>query len=368
MNILILTGKFGMGHCSVASTLKQDIEDRYIDANVSVHDIFECISPKYYNIIYKFYGLMINKASLIYNAHYKFTYSNKKSNLIFQNYFIAKIEKLIDEKNADMIICTLPFCSEIISAYKKKRGSDLPLITCITDVTTHVEWISPNTDAYIVPSYSIKMKLISKGVPRDIIYVNGIPVKKQFRNINRNNVIEGNERDKRLLIMGGGLGIIQLKNDFIKKINGLNNVKTTIITGNNTKLYNELINKYENIEVIGYTDKVYKYMGQADIIISKAGGVTLFEAINAELPILVIRPFIGQEIDNAHFIENEKMGEIIWNKSEDVYIKVKNLINNKLKLKSMSLNMKKLKQTFKCDITKDIINKFLPNKVMYEVL
>ncbi|MCY6371483.1 MGDG synthase family glycosyltransferase [Clostridium ganghwense] len=368
MNILILTGKFGMGHYSVANTLKQDIEDRYIDTNVSVHDIFECITPKYYNAIYDAYTVMINKASSIYNACYKFTYNNKKSNLVFENYFINKIEKLIDDTNADMVISTLPFCSQIISAYKKNGGRDLPLITCITDVGAHQEWINFNTDAYIVPSNSTKMELISKGVPSDIIYIGGIPVKKQFRKFTRNNRMKQNQKEKRLLIMGGGLGIIQLKDEFMERINQLNNVKTTIITGNNTKLYNELLNKYENIEVIGYTDEVYKYMGQADLIISKAGGVTLFETISAELPIVVIRPFLGQEINNAYFVENKRIGEIIWDKSANIPERIESLINDELKLKSMSLNMKSLKESFICDITKDIIDKFFANNVIHEVL
>lgn len=53
----------------------------------------------------------------------------------------------------------------------------------------------------------------------------------------------------------------------------------------------KLYGKYDNIEIIGYCDNVHKYMQDAYIIISKAGGITLFESIYAQLPLLVICPF-----------------------------------------------------------------------------
>ena len=36
MNILILTGKFGMGHYSAAEAIKQEIEENYKDINVNI--------------------------------------------------------------------------------------------------------------------------------------------------------------------------------------------------------------------------------------------------------------------------------------------------------------------------------------------
>ena len=32
----------------------------------------------------------------------------------------------------------------------------MPLITCITDVTSHPEWINRNTDYYLVPSGEVR--------------------------------------------------------------------------------------------------------------------------------------------------------------------------------------------------------------------
>jgi UDP-N-acetylglucosamine:LPS N-acetylglucosamine transferase len=54
-------------------------------------------------------------------------------------------------------------------------------------------------------------------------------------------------------------------------------VRTTIIAGNNRKLFEKLQGRFRNIEVVGFTEKVYEYMQRADLVLSKPGGITLFE-------------------------------------------------------------------------------------------
>jgi processive 1,2-diacylglycerol beta-glucosyltransferase len=55
------------------------------------------------------------------------------------------------------------------------------------------------------------------------------------------------------------------------------------------------------IKVFGYVDDVPQLMAAADFIVSKAGGVTLAEALAAELPIICFGSLPGQEARNARF-------------------------------------------------------------------
>lgn len=54
--------------------------------------------------------------------------------------------------------------------------------------------------------------------------------------------------------MGGGLGLMPRKDSFYEALNALPGVHTTILTGKNQKLYDRLAGKYENIEVVAFTD------------------------------------------------------------------------------------------------------------------
>ena len=122
---------------------------------------------------------------------------------------------------------------------------------------------------------------------------------------------------RRLLVMGGGLGLMPRKDSFYEALNALPNTDTTIITGRNQKLYDRLAGKYPHIEVVGFTDRVYEYMAQADLVLTKPGGITLFESIFSELPMLAWEPFLEQEKLNARFLVKRGLGRVAAKEPEE---------------------------------------------------
>ncbi|WP_346930858.1 glycosyltransferase [Clostridium sp.] len=358
MKILILTGKFGMGHYSVSKSLCEEIKSKYPNVSVVIKDVFDYALPTYSNTIYKAFNVMVNKGSIFYNQVYKIT-ENRKYNMnpMFLRYFLPKLDKLVKDVEPNIIISTLPFCSQIISRYKMKYNPSLPLITCITDISSHSEWINENTNCYLVGSNSLKKDLILKGVPENKIFINGIPVKEEFKKTITNN----SSNEKQILIMGGGLGLLPKSLEFYNQLNSLENVKTTVITGNNTEIYNMLHDKYENINVLGYTDEVYKYMQQADLILSKPGGITLFESIFSETPLIAFKPFLQQEINNTNFILNNGIGKVLETSPDKCFDKIKKIIYDDTILNVLSNNIKNLKRQFDCTVIEKVLLTLEPN-------
>ena len=66
--------------------------------------------------------------------------------------------------------------------------------------------------------------------------------------------------------------------------------------------------RISHIQVIGYTSQVWDYMEKADLIVTKPGGITLFEAIFAQVPILAWPPTLQQECNNARWMCEMGMG------------------------------------------------------------
>ena len=353
MNVLILTGKFGMGHYSVSEAINEEIKSKCSDINVDIVDILEYLMPKTSKVIYSSFNVLVTKWSNLYNFinSNNEDYNIKTFNYLFEN----KIDKLFIEYKPDLVISTLPISSQYISKYKSIKKLNIPLFTFITDISSHSEWIYKNTDFYCVGDYSIKEDLIKKGIDEEKIFVTGIPVKQQFKN---NTVSLHKNRLKEVLIMGGGLGLIPFKEEVFESLNNERNIKTTIITGNNKKMYDYIKGKYKNIVVVGYTDTISEYMKKADLIISKSGGITLFEAIHSEVPIYVIEPFLVQEIKNAQYIEREKIGKVIWKKNFYIEKDIIELINNDVAVLEMKRNMKKIKEKLRQEEIINIIEKF----------
>ena len=340
MNVLVLTGRFGMGHFSAAKTLAEEICAQFDDVNVTVQDIFDYTIGTAADKLYSAYALLADKGAPIYNLYYKLGENQRGAvRPPFYHYFAAKLVQLMDAAQPDLIVSTLPFCSQLVSRYKERGHSDIPLITCITDVSSHREWINPHTNVYLVACDSIRQSLIEKGVSPERILISGSPVKEQFHS-----ALRAPRTGKRLLIMGGGLGLLPKKDSFYDALDQLPGVRTTILTGHNQRLYQRLSGRYEHIEVVGFTDRVWEYMEQADLMLTKPGGITVFESLFAELPLLLWEPFLQKEKNNARFLLRSGLARAAAKEPEECLAAIQGLLYDDRTLSEMSARMRARKR------------------------
>ncbi len=302
MNILILTGKFGMGHLSAANALREQLgQDGH---RADVVDLFEYALPERASAMYWWFNVLVTYGGVFYNIYHDLTANDSGDDR--GDDLLEGLDRLLDEYEPDVVVSTHPICSAAMARYKEEGPSDLPLVTCVTDVTCHSEWIHPGTDCYLVAEEAVYQGLIAKGVAPDTVVVSGIPVSERFRPAHKDDTAHRRE----LLIMGGGLGLMPRRDSFYQALNALPGVRTTILVGRNEKLFQRLNGRYENIEVVPFTTEVEKYMARAHLMLSKPGGITCFEAIAARLPILAWQPFLKQEQENANFLVRRGMARI----------------------------------------------------------
>ena len=341
MKMLILTGKFGMGHYSASQSLRQQLLSAFHGARVEVVDLFAYAMPGASEGLYKAFHLLVTYGHGLFNTYYRLSErlpADTRSPL--DRPMLDKLAVLLEEDGPDAVIATHPICAGLVSRYKEETGADLPLITCVTDLSTHNEWLHRRTDAYLVGSPEIRERLAEKGVPVERIHVTGIPVREEFRAISHRQ--GGGER--RLLIMGGGLGLLPRKDAFYEALNDLPGVRTTILTGRNQRLYERLSGRYEHIEVVGFTDRVWEYMERADLMLTKPGGITVFESIFAELPLLLWEPFLQQEKNNARFLLRAGLARSAAKETEECLAAIQGLLYDDRALEEMSRRMRERKR------------------------
>ncbi len=344
MNILILTGKFGMGHWSAAQSLRQQLLASHSGTTVEVMDFPAYALPNLSGLLYKFFNLMVSHGRHIFNLYYRATGKGRPNiHPPFEGIFLDRLTELLDQKRPDVVIATHPLCAQLVSRLKEKAGEeqnplDLPLITCVTDVSTHPEWINCNTDCYLVPSGEVRRSLVSCGVDPGLVCVTGIPVREEFRHLSRHR--EGKERE--LLIMGGGLGLLPKDPAFYEALNRIPHTHTIIVTGHNRRLYKRLLGKWENIQVEGYVGQVWDYMARADLIVSKPGGITLFEAIFARVPILTWPPTLQNERNNARWMEEKGIGWVAG--SDNCAGEIQEILLDRARLSAAAYHMECLRR------------------------
>ena len=331
MEILILTGKFGMGHWSAALSIQEQLEREGHQAQVV--DFFAYALPETAPALYRGFNLLVTYGGGIYNLFHRMK-RNAEGEAPLASQFTRRLAGLLAVTRPDVVVSTHPVCSGVVARYKAERTSALPLVTCVTDITSHSEWIHPGTDRYLVAGEDVKTALVRKGVDAERVTVTGIPVRAQF-----SSELRRMDGPRQLLIMGGGLGLMPRKDSFYEALNALPGVHTTILTGKNQKLYDRLAGKYENIEVVAFTDRVYEYMGRAHLMLSKPGGITTFEAIAAQLPMLAWEPFLEQERENARFLVAHGLGRVVPKDEEDCLAAIRACIHDDVLLERMSAAM-----------------------------
>lgn len=337
MNILILTGRFGMGHNSAAAAVKEHLLIENPLNKVTIIDFFDYMYPKLNRTIYAGFDFLVGKCHHLYNMLNDA--AAKHTGIPLEKTIIKKIDTLLSDTQADMIISVLPICSQYISAYKKMFGNRIVLSTCITDIDVHKEWLASENDLYFVGAESTRDYLISCGVDENKVVISGIPVRAVFKG--RQKV---HNTKKEILIMGGGLGLIPHIDRFLAELERNEDINITIITGHNKKLYNKLSHKHGSLNIIRYTNEVAAYLSKADLIITKAGGITLFESIHSQTPMFVINPFLSQEIGNAKYIVENNIGKVIWDHKADIAAAIIELISDNESLCNMRRNMQMIQE------------------------
>lgn len=353
MNILILTGKFGMGHWAASQSLRQQLLSGFPDAEVTVIDFPAYAMPGVSDVMYKSFQLLVSYGSPLFNTYYKATsLGHPDARPPFEDLFLDKLTELLYQYRPDAVIATHPLCAQIVSRLKEKNKYrlDLPLITCVTDVSSHPEWINRNTDCYLVPSREVLESLAEKGVNPAKICVTGIPVRQEFHKLPRRQ--KGTYR--KLLIMGGGLGLLPTSDTFYQELNSIPDIHVTIITGRNERLLRRLRGRWENIEVIGYTDRVWEYMKEADMIVTKPGGITLFESIFAQVPIFTWQPSLCQEKNNARWLVQMGIGWVA--EHDNCAGEIRTILQDEKKLTQAAVCMGKLREQLEEDGLNRIIS------------
>ena len=328
MKILIVYASAGTGHRRAAEALykellkKKDIEVNLIDALDYTNLLFKYFYSHGYKFlivrlphIWGFLFYLTNNAIFNRLTTYPRTVINNLNSFRLK-YFLVSL-------NPDVIISTHFFANGVIDHLRKKHKINSRLISIITDFNAHRFWISRGVDKYIVATQRTKEDLLSKGITDEKIEVLGIPVDPVFLgDLNRQRLAQKFSLRKDIftvLLATGTIGIGPLK-DLVDILR--NQIQILVVCGNNKKLFNELKKEESNnLKVFGLVDNIHELMAVSDILIIKAGGLTISEALVAKLPMIFLPLVPGQEEFNARVLSVYKAGVIAGN-----LIKIKNLI------------------------------------------
>jgi UDP-N-acetylglucosamine:LPS N-acetylglucosamine transferase/predicted metal-dependent phosphoesterase TrpH len=318
--ILILTAGFGDGHNAAARSLRDAIEFLDENSRAEVLDLFADSYGAFNTLARKTYLGMVQYAPSLWGGIYS----------MLENPFVEKqlgsfprlqvmLEKILNETQPDCVVSTYPVYGHVIKKIFNSHERPFKFITIVTDsITINSSWFRAPSDYYCVANDASADVLLKAGVAEGQIKALGFPVNPIFAdNPDKLPQPAGNEPRRVLYIINTGK---KKAGKAVDRLLELENVHLTITAGRDPELRAKLIERTrdfgDRVKVLGWTNQMPELMMSHHLVISKAGGATVQEAIAARCPMIVNQVIPGQEEGNAELITKFNLGAVVEKNKE----------------------------------------------------
>lgn len=312
--ILIVTAAFGEGHNSAARNLALALDAA--GAITQVADPCQLGAPRMTAMVNRGYRYVTNHFPQIWAKIYR---STDRCDLSKQQSYPVSLaetalEKLISDFQPDAIVSTYPLYPYFLTRILRKSGKKTAVYVVVTDsIEINAAWLRGECDRWLVTDSFTRDVMIRAGLPPEKIIDTGFPVNPAF---SQQNPLECGVSCDPFRILYFPTAKVSLVFSHGKALlDASPAVKLTIVLGRNVRqLYtraHELKKAYPGrVRLIGWTRRVPQLLNSHHLVVGKAGGATVHEAIAARCPMLIHHLVPGQEEGNLRLLETLGAGNL----------------------------------------------------------
>ena len=322
--VLILTAGYGEGHNSAARALQCAFNERPgVDAELV--DLFALRAPRLNLVSRRAYLKLINTAPKIWSAIYRWLDRSPRVPPLFRTLGSHRrlLGRLIAEKQPVAICSTYPVYAWLLNELRREGQIFCPHYTIVTDaLTINSLWYRTPSDGWFVTDHDSAAFLRDRGVPAGRVHVSGFPVAPAFadRPTAWQPPETGAAAPFRVLFMINSDRRHALP--IARALLAHGDWQVTFTAGRDAALQRELQTLAAGApapaEILGWTDRIPELLMTHHAVISKAGGATTQESINALCPMLVCQIVPGQEEGNYELIRRHDAGALAESPAEIV--------------------------------------------------
>ena len=297
LKILIMSAPIGSGHRMAAAALEEALL-RLENVEVVQGNVFDFFPSWLGTAFLKFYGNVLRFCPSLYAFSYR--WSNQGGGSLWMRNLINSVllhlgKGFIAGVKPDVVFSTHATPTGIFSQYKQKYDNGLRLGVVVTDFTVHRWLVCPDVDAYFVAD-----EILSGQIGENKkVYAFGIPVRASFAEQKDLAAVRKEVRKSFgwpadafiCLLAGGGGGMLPMEEIVGSLCNHkYENIHVVAVAGHNDGLRKKLetlqkgfakkrSDSASSLTVLGFTDSMPQLMQAADVVITKAGGVSLAECL-----------------------------------------------------------------------------------------
>ena len=312
--ILILTAGFGEGHNSAALNLQRALKPR---ATTLCADPCALGAPWVTRQLQNLYRKITTHAPWLWRKIYDSTERQdfSKKRLPFMRKPEEKLRELILEFKPDAILSTYPLYPYFIERIFDQGIARVPVFTIVTDsIAINAAWRKAPTDFWLVTDQHTKDALVQQGLPEHQIIDTGFPVDPHFADLQP---VSPEDTLKPLRI----LYFPTPKKPHVRRVSrellestGPDSELTIVLGKHLRKIHcraKEIKEQYPGrVTIKGWSKKVPELLNSHHLVVGKAGGATVHEALAAECPMLIHHLVPGQEEGNLSLLHRLHGGDL----------------------------------------------------------
>jgi processive 1,2-diacylglycerol beta-glucosyltransferase len=325
MRVLILTASYGSGHNEAARSLAAEFERARATALIVDH-FRELVHPRFENVTRALYYRMLRHARPVWGLAYELAdrmASDSPLSCGMTRLGTARLAGLLDTLAPDAVVSVHATPAVVLSSLVVAGRRVPPHVTVVTDFVAHTQWIAPHIDRFCVAADEVRHEFIARGIPPERIVVTGVPVRVEFEDsIGRSEArvtLGLSPLGPVVLAMAGSDGALGRLPDVARVLaDAEGRLEAIVVAGRNRALAERLrrIAGGRKIRVLDYASDVPTLMAASDMLITKAGGMTIAEALASELPLVLYGSLPGQERRNERFASRAGIALIARSRSE----------------------------------------------------
>jgi len=315
--ILILTAGFGDGHNTAARNVAEALELVSDDAQVEVLDVFQSSLGVVNDILRKTYLGLARYAPGVWNGVYSMLDNSKslEQRLLSFGKLKGALADILESAQPDCVLSTYPVYGHVIQEiYRDHSERPFRFITVVTDsISVNSSWYRAPSDWFCVANEATAEVLREHGVPGEKIKAFGFPVSPVFAEMKAGDLpeLECVPPFKILYIINTGK---KKSGKAIDRLLDIPATRLTITVGHDAELKEELYKRTKEfagrVQVLGWTNQMPRLMLSHHLVVTKAGGATVQEAIAARCPMILNQVLPGQEEGNARLVEEAGAGVV----------------------------------------------------------
>jgi processive 1,2-diacylglycerol beta-glucosyltransferase len=308
--VLVLTASYGSGHNEAARCLAGALVDQ--GAEPIVVDHFRACTPALFDRLSRAtYLAVLRRAPAAWGLAYAL--GDRMASDSWMTFGASRVGAralgaLLRRLAPDVVLSVHATPALAMAALAGEGVRVPPHITVVTDFVAHRQWIAPGIDDYCVAADEVGREFVARGIPRERIHVTGVPVRREFEapvDAAAARAAFGFTDDAPVVLaMSGSWGGVGRLPDVARALRAAGRpVQGLLVAGHDASLHRALapVTAGTQLRAVGYLADVRRAMAAADLVITKAGGMTLAEALAAEAPLLLYGSLPGQERRNEHF-------------------------------------------------------------------